>query len=211
MLTATMALAVLFTATAGLAQMGCGMMGAGGHGGHGKEEARETHGRAESGECPMMGGACERWMGSPTFYLDRVEDLGLSAEQVASLRAIRLAYEKDAAMRQAEVRTAELEVEEALSQGQVDVDVVEGKLQQAVKAWTAWRLKRILAGKQALDVLTLEQRTKAGASLEPTTPSQEKEGHEGHKGHGSHMMRYGILGGVAMATVMAVEHFILRR
>lgn len=210
-LTVMVVVAALFVTSKGLAQMGCGMMRAGGHGGHNKGEAHETHGKAESIHCPMMGAGCEQLMKTTAFYLDRAEDLGLSEEQVASLRMIKRIYEKEDVTRRADVRQAELEVEDALSQGQVDMAVVEGKVRQAQAAWTAWRLSWIQAEVQALGVLTPEQRAKAGTSVEPTRPSQKKEGHEGHGGHGSHMMRYGIVGGVLMATMMAVEYFILHR
>lgn len=173
-LTAAMALAVLFTATAGLAQMGCGMMGAGGHGGHSKEEAHETHGQAGSMNCPMMGGACEQLMKTSAFYLDRAEDLGLSEEQAASLRMIQRTYEKEDAARRADVQQVEREVEETLSQGHVDMAAVEKKVRQAQAAWTLWRLNWIQAEVRALSVLTPEQRTKAEASAGPEHPPPQK-------------------------------------
>ena len=133
----------------------------------------------ESSGSQMMGpGMTERGhgtMGFPqasaarpliTFMLEHQQDLGLSADQVRSLEAIRSDFQQAAGQRVGEIVAGEAELEELLKQTPADLKRVEETLRKIEGLRAALRLERIKAIDQGKSLLDREQQNKLEALLD---------------------------------------------
>lgn len=130
------------------------------------------HGRSGSmGQGGMMGGMMHGMPGSMrqaspaerpliTLALQHKDQLGLSAEQVQRLEALRSDFQKEAIRRSADLQVAELELGELLRQDPVDLAKAEVALKKFEGLRTELRLARLKAIEQGKKVLTPEQRQK---------------------------------------------------
>lgn len=154
--------------------------------------AHEEKGRSEEAACPMqgmmammrgmhgsmgqggmMGGMMHGMPGSReadraerpliTLALENKTELGLSAEQVRRLEALRSGFQKEAIRRSADMQIAEVELGELLRQDPVELGKVETALKRLEGLRTEQRLARLKAIEQGKAVLTLEQRQKLEA------------------------------------------------
>lgn len=100
-----------------------------------------------------------------TIMLHHRADLGLSAEQVGRLEALRAEYTREAIRRDADIRIAELDVAALLDKEPVDLPKVEAKVREAAQLRAELRLARIRILEQGKAVLTPEQRTKLAGIL----------------------------------------------
>jgi hypothetical protein len=65
------------------------------------------------------------------FSIDALKEaLGLSEEQVAKMKALRVAYEKERIKKEAEIKVVEVEFFELLDQKELDLPKIEAKLKQ---------------------------------------------------------------------------------
>ncbi|MBI3002310.1 MAG: hypothetical protein HYY54_01525 [candidate division NC10 bacterium] len=118
----------------------------------------------------MMGGGMMRGMGGErgfghegpllSLMLDLKEPLGLSLQQVKTLRDLRTAFEKEAIQRGAEIRLAELELREALAQETVDLGRTEALVKKIAGLRADLRIARLRAIEKGKGVLTPEQLAK---------------------------------------------------
>lgn len=124
---------------------------------------------------PQMMGPGHGMMGWPgsmaerpliTFMLLHKEELGLSADQVRSLEAIRSDFQKEAAQRQTEIEAAEGELEGLLTQAPVDLRKVEATLRKIEALRVAVRLDRIRAIERGKTLLSAEQQKTLQTLLE---------------------------------------------
>lgn len=97
---------------------------------------------------------------APGFFLGLREQLGLSEEQLTTLRSIRFSYLKEATERQAAIRVAELELREVLAADKWDVARAEAKIKEIGSLRTEARVSRLKALDKAREVLSEEQRKK---------------------------------------------------
>lgn len=129
------------------------------------------HGRSGSmGQGGMMGGMMHGMPGSMrragpaerplTLALQHRDQLGLSAEQVQRLEALRSEFQKETIRRSADLQVAELELGELLRQDPVDLAKAEAALRKLEGLRTELRLARLKAIEQGKAVLTPEQRQK---------------------------------------------------
>lgn len=102
----------------------------------------------------MMGGP------PPAVLLEQGEALGLSAEQVSRLEAIRDATDVSAQMQT--VRAAHMRAAELLQADAPDLDEYEDALEEATEEIVAAHMAMVRANLEARQVLTAEQRTKLG-------------------------------------------------
>jgi Spy/CpxP family protein refolding chaperone len=164
-----------------MGQGGMGMMGQGGQGGMGTMGPQMRRG--------MMGGGRPEGVGmhrpSQMVRMLRAE-LELSEEQAKQVKALLLQVTKTRILQHAELRVAELELQELLETDPVDMAQVETKLKAIEGRRTALRLAMIKAHEQAKAVLTPEQRQK----LERL--------HDRHPG----MMGHGMMGMMEMMEMM---------
>jgi hypothetical protein len=142
------------------------MMGSMGMHGQGGMMGMAMHGRATGAEAPWV-----------SLALRYAQELGLSAEQVRQLEALRTGFEKQAVRQSADIRVAELELRELLEADPVELSKVEAKLRQAAALETDLRMARIRALEQGKAVLSAEQRGKLKQRVSET----------GMGGHGATM------------------------
>lgn len=123
-------------------ESGTGMMGGGMMG-------REMIGgmdRAPGHEGPLI-----------SLMLGMKDQLGLTLQQVKSLRDLRTAFEKEVIQRGAEIRVAELELRETLAQDQVDLAGAEALVRKIAGLRADLRLSRLRTLERGKGLLTPEQ------------------------------------------------------
>jgi len=126
----------------GAGMMDGGMMGGGMMGGMGG-------GREPGHEGPLI-----------SLMLDMKDQLGLSLQQVKTLRDLRTAFEKEAIQRGAEIRLAEVELRETLAQDQVDLTGAEALVRKVAGLRADLRLSRLRTVEKGKAILTPEQLAK---------------------------------------------------
>lgn len=125
-------------------------------------------GRLEMMTC-MLSGRMEmspetmQGMMDRAFYLDRSAELGLTAEQVEKLKAIRAACRKDNIRTAADLRIARLDMDDLLD-GSWRVEDAEKLIRSIKKLEGDIQVRHLLAEKEAEKVLTAEQLKKASAA-----------------------------------------------
>jgi Spy/CpxP family protein refolding chaperone len=130
-----------------------------------------TAGRLEMIPAMLAGGmamppAKMRRLMDHTFYLDRIPQLGLTAQQVEKLRAIRAACRRDNIRAAAELRLARLELEDLL-EGEWTVEAAEKAVRTVRKLEGDIQVRHLKAVKEAQKVLTPEQLSQAAEDQEP--------------------------------------------
>jgi len=91
------------------------------------------------------------------FYLDRAEELGLSAEQVSKLKAIQMEGRKDNIRNAAEVKIARLELSDLLSGDTWALKDAESLVRKVQTLEGDLQIRRLQAISDARKVLTAEQ------------------------------------------------------
>ncbi|MEK7853423.1 MAG: hypothetical protein AAB272_00610 [candidate division NC10 bacterium] len=130
--------------------MGGGMMGEGMMGGMGGD-------REPGHEGPLL-----------SFMLNMKDQLGLSLQQVQTLRDLRVAFEKGTIQRGAEIRVAEVDLREALAQERVDLARAETLIRKIAGLRAELRLARVRTLEKGKGVLTpgqLEKFREAGHEM----------------------------------------------
>lgn len=128
--------------------MGCGKMGGMGQGGM---------------ECGMgCGPCCEQLnqLGCPCYLIGMAEELELSEEQVANLKAICAEHKKDVIRKQAEVKIAEMELKELVAMPNADLTKVKAKITEIGSMRQSMCLTQLATIEKAHKVLTAEQMKK---------------------------------------------------
>lgn len=91
------------------------------------------------------------------FFLCCKEELGLTEDQVAKLKSIKLELKKEEIQRHAKIELAEIELNELLSAEEVDLTKVKAKIKEIESLRADGRFKEIQARVNAKKVLTPEQ------------------------------------------------------
>jgi Spy/CpxP family protein refolding chaperone len=123
------------------------------------------------GAMDSMGETMGRMMGGPadrpliTIMLHHRTELGLTAEQVSRLEALRSDFTREAIRRDADIRIAELDLAALLEQDSADLAKVETKVREAAQLRADLRIARLRAVEQGKAVLTPEQRTRLQTML----------------------------------------------
>ncbi len=126
------------------------------HGGHGGMMGM-GRGRAE-----MHGwkGGMHHGLGAPRFLEMHAEELELSDEQVAQIKELWSNHKKSAIRTKADVRIAEMELEEILGQQPVDFDKAKAKIERIGSLRLDMEVGMLEAMRKSHDVLTEEQQDK---------------------------------------------------
>ena len=95
-----------------------------------------------------------------SIMLRHQERLGLSEEQVTSLQALRSNFEKKAIKLRADLRVAEIELDELLEKETVDLEAVESKVKQIEGLRARVRVSRIRTIEEGRSLLNSGQRKK---------------------------------------------------
>jgi Spy/CpxP family protein refolding chaperone len=120
---------------------------------------------ADEGPGMMMGcgGYCGGMMSGgehPGMFLGMEKELGLSDEQVSKLKDMRMKREKQAIQDRAELDIMELELRDLMSEDEIDLKAVDGKIDKISALKGKIRKDGIHAMVDAKKVLTAEQRKK---------------------------------------------------
>ncbi len=149
----------------GAGPMGPGMMG----GGMGPGMMGQGMGPGMMGRGPMgPGGRRADPEDKPliSIMLQLRQQLGLSAEQVSKLRALRSEFEKEAIRVGAEIRVIEVDLDDLLEQEKVDLGKVEAAIRKEETLRGNQRISRIKTIESGKALLTVEQRDKLKKALE---------------------------------------------
>lgn len=131
---------------------GSGMMGPGMHGG--PMPGGQMSGEMMPGTMPMIGRGHVTGYASP---LDMKEDLKLTPDQTAKLKPIHAEYRKATIRKSAEIKVANLELEELLDAKKIDFAKVEKQAKAVEALKTDLLLYRIKTLQKIQGVLTAEQ------------------------------------------------------
>lgn len=155
-----------------------------GHGdGYGKEEHGEGYGMGGPmmGMMKMMGGM----HGGTGHFLRHLvkhqKEIGLSDEQVAKIKEMELNLDRTRIKAEADILVAEREHAALVEDEKSDLAAIEAKIKQSMDYQLALRMAVIKTKRDALALLTPEQRTKEKAEHEKMMQQHREMG----KGHGS--------------------------
>ena len=126
----------------------------------GDDKGHKSHGMG----MPMQPGMMQHRM-DRVFYLDRIDELGLSTEQVAELKTIRSECRGDNIRQAAEAKITRLELMEILEAPDWDLKQVEPLVRKSQQQETDMQIRHLKAMQDARKVLTAEQREKADSDV----------------------------------------------
>ncbi|MBX3235439.1 MAG: hypothetical protein KF814_04750 [Nitrospiraceae bacterium] len=155
----------------------------GGHGGGGYGKGGHAMG-AGIMEMMMHGGAGHLIR----HLLKHEKEIGLSAEQVAKLKDIQLNLDKTRIKMEADVQVAERELKALTDDEKSDLGAIEAKLKQSADLQVALRMVSIKTRREALGVLTADQRAKEKVEHEKAMQQHKSMGKgapQGSNPHGS--------------------------
>ncbi|THJ21424.1 MAG: periplasmic heavy metal sensor [Nitrospira sp. CG24E] len=113
--------------------------------------------------------------------LEREQEIGLTAEQVAKLKEMQLNLDKTRIRTEADIQVAEREVKALTENEKSDLGAVEAKVKQSHDLQVGLRMVSIKAKRDVLAVLTPEQRAKEKTEHEKAMQQHKDSG----KGHGN--------------------------
>ncbi len=170
------AAAIVCLATAGWADEGKG---------HGKRDyGKSGHGAMDHGKgfgMPGHHGGTGHFL---RHLLKHQKDIGLSEGQVAKIKAIQLELDKTRIKTEADIEIAERELHAMLEDEKSDLNAIESKVIQSESLEVDLRMAAIKAKRDALAVLTPEQRAKEQAEHEKMM-GRMSHGQMGGMGHGT--------------------------
>ncbi|MBI4401157.1 MAG: periplasmic heavy metal sensor [Nitrospirae bacterium] len=131
--------------------------------------------------------------GSTSHYLRHLlkhhKEIGLTDEQVAKLKAIQLDLDRTRIRTEAEVLVAERELTALVEDEKTDLSTIEAKIKQSESLEVGLRMAAIKAKRDAVALLTPEQREKEKAEHEKMMQQRRADG------MGGGMMGGGMMGG----------------
>ena len=149
-----------------------------GHAGSGKEGYGGSHGM------PGMGMMMHAGTGHMLRHMLKHEkDIGLNADQVAKLKQMQLELDKTRIKSEADIMIAQREVKAMVEDEKSDLGAIEAKLKQSEEMEVALRMAAIKTRREAMGLLTPEQREKEKAVHDKMM--QEHKGMMGGHGDGA--------------------------
>ncbi|MDH5639741.1 MAG: hypothetical protein OEY28_00495 [Nitrospira sp.] len=122
--------------------------------------------------------------------LKHAKEIGLTPEQIAKLKAMQLDLKRTDVRLDAEISIAQLELHALLEEEQADLSAIQAKVDQLKKSEGAHLIAEVKGKREAMALLTAEQREKDRAHLEHM---KSEGGHGG--GHGGGAGHGGMMGG----------------
>ena len=158
----------------------------GGYGGHGDGYQKGSrHAGGGMMEMMMHGGAGHLIR----HLLKHEKDLGLSAEQVTKLKDMQLNLDKSRIKMEADIQVAERELKALTEDDKTDMGAIESKLKQSEDVQIGLRLLSIKTRREAMALLTPEQRTKQESEHDKMMQGHKSGGYgpHGKNPHGGNM------------------------
>lgn len=130
--------------------------------------------------------------------LKHAKEIGLTPEQIGKLKALQLDFKRSEARLEADTKVAKLELHALLEEEQTDLTALQAKVEQLKKAEGACLFAAIKSKRNAMAMLTPEQREKDRTHREQMK-SQGESQHGGGMGGGMGGMGRGGRGGGGMS------------
>ena len=122
------------------------------------------------------------------YYLQHLlkhgKEIGLSPEQISKLKAMQLDLNRTQTRTEANIKIAKLELQAILEDEKAEFSTIQAKVDQLKKAEGALLLAAIKGKRDAMAMLTPDQRAKDRAQLEKMKSGGEGQ-HRGGMGHGA--------------------------
>ena len=131
----------------------CPMRGQGSSGGYG----RSRHSVKGKYACPVM----DEFMSAAHFYLENEKEIGLTEEQVESIKAMKFERKKVYIHQMADYQVFGMDLYQKLSEPKVDVSGTDTLIEQQAAAMVASAKETVAAYAKLKSVLTGEQQAKA--------------------------------------------------
>lgn len=122
--------------------------------------------------------------------LKHAKEIGLTPEQIGKLKAMQLDLKRADVRLDADIKIAQLELHALIEEEQADLSTIQAKVDQLKKTEGAHLIVDVKGKRDAMALLTAEQREKDRAHREHM---KSEEGHGGGQGHGG--MMGGMMGG----------------
>ncbi|MDH4303906.1 MAG: periplasmic heavy metal sensor [Nitrospira sp.] len=174
-------LIVAMVAFPGFADKSHGMMG---HGGHDQEEQDDQSGHYLK------------------HLLKHAKEIGLTQEQITKVKAIQLDFKRSEARLEADEKVAKLELQALLEDEKADLNTIQAKVDQLKKAEAACLFTAIKSKRNAMVILTPDQREKEHAVHEQMMSGGQHGAGGGGMGHGGMMGGRGGMGGMMGGGMM---------
>jgi protein CpxP len=116
--------------------------------------------------------------------LKHAKEIGLTPEQIGKVKAIQLDFKRADVSLEADIKIAQLELDALVEDERTDLAAIQAKVDQLKKAEGANLIAAIKSKREAMALLTPEQREKDRAHLEHM---KSEGGHGGGMGHGGMM------------------------
>jgi len=146
--------------------------------GHGKMMHGHMHGGHDQGEQE------EHSAHYLKHLLKHSKEIGLTSEQIGKLKALQLDFNRTQARMEADIKIAGLELHALLEEEQAELSAIQAKVDQLKKVEGALLLAAIKGKRDAMAMLTPDQRAKDRAQFEKMK-SGEEGGRRGGMGHGA--------------------------
>lgn len=131
--------------------------------------------------------------------LKHAKEIGLTPEQIGKLKSVQLDFKRAEAKMEGEVKIADLELEALLDDEKTNLSAIASKVDQLKKAEGALLLTGIKSQREAMALLTPEQREKDRAH-------REHMQHDGQGQHGGGMGHGGMMGGMGGGAMGGSGH-----
>ncbi len=155
----------------------------GGYGGHGGSYEKGRHGMGAAMMEMMMHGGAGHLI---RHLLKHEKEIGLSAEQVTKLKDMQLNLDKNRIKMEADIQIAERELKALTEDEKSDVGAVETKLKQSADVQVGLRLLSIKTRRDAMALLTPEQRAKQQAEHDKMMQQHKAKGQDAPYGKNPH-------------------------
>ncbi|OQW32711.1 MAG: hypothetical protein A4E19_04945 [Nitrospira sp. SG-bin1] len=126
--------------------------------------------------------------------LKHAKEIGLTQEQISKLKALQLDFKRTEARLEADAKVAKLELHALVEDEQTDVSAIQAKVDQLKKAEAACLVAAIKSNRNAMAMLTPEQREKDRALHDQMKAGGQHGGGTGGMSHGG--MMGGMMGGM---------------
>jgi Spy/CpxP family protein refolding chaperone len=155
----------------------------GGYGGHGGGYGKGGHAMGTAMMEMMMHGGAGHLI---RHLLKHEKEIGLNPDQVSKLKEMQLNLDKQRIKMEADIMIAERELRALVEEEKTEMGAIESKLKQSVETQVALRSLSIKTRRDALAVLTPEQREKQKAEHEKAMQQHKSMGKGGSYGSGPH-------------------------
>ncbi len=155
----------------------------GGYGGHSGGYEKGQHGMGKAMMEMMMHGGAGHLI---RHLLKHEKEIGLSPEQVTKLKELQLNLDKSRIKMEADIQVAEREVKALTDDEKSDIGAIEAKLKQSADVQIGLRVLSVKTRRDALALLTPEQRAKEQAEHDKMMQQHKSMGQGAPHGKNPH-------------------------